>query len=66
MHTVQYETDDSRDEELFGMMYEQNVNTVSPEWTVESQINSKVIPMHIDSGARFNVISEVTLKYIDI
>ena len=43
-----------------------NVNTVSPEWTVESQINSKVVPMHIDSGARCNVISEGTLTNIDI
>ena len=66
VHTVEY-TDDSSDKELFvGILYEQNVNTVSPEWTIESQINNKVIPMHVDSGARCNVISEETLKYIDI
>ena len=66
VHTVDYETDDSSDNELFvGMVYE-NVNTISQDWAIDSKVNNRTIKMHIDSGAKCNVISEETLKEINI
>ena len=66
VHVVDYETDNSSENELFvGMVYE-SVNSISQDWAINSQVNNKTIQMHIDSGAKCNVISEETLKEINI
>ena len=41
VHTVDYETDDSSDNELFvGMVYE-NVNTISQDWAIDSKVKTE-------------------------